>query len=229
MAWDVVSMGDNEILPAVDIRQLQLNFDAIANQLSGSPVITFPNSDLVANAGMRTSGVGSLDTLVAGNIRSVGVGSLAMFHVTSGMTLPNTAFPQFLAHLSGNQTVGTALEPLELDDVSQDNGAGFDTTSFGWMCTNCFMEGIYSFVLQVEVQAGGAQESISIQIRKNDVTIAQNRVRSENATTHGIGVATGPYSVTSGDFFHAEAANQTTGNTVVDNNATMFFAGGRVR
>ena len=73
MAWDVVSMGDGEVLSAVDIRQLQANFDAIADQSSGSPVITFPNSVLNVNAGIGSTGVGSIGSIdVSSSIRVLG-------------------------------------------------------------------------------------------------------------------------------------------------------------
>ena len=55
MIWDVVSMGDGEVLPAADIRQLQDNFNALASGAVGAPAIAV-NS-------LMTSGVASLDTI----------------------------------------------------------------------------------------------------------------------------------------------------------------------
>ena len=64
MTWDVVSKETNGlVLTTNDVNQIGDNFFALADQSSGAPVITFPNSIMNADAGIATTEVGSFGSI----------------------------------------------------------------------------------------------------------------------------------------------------------------------
>ena len=81
MAWDVVSQPVGAIIPSSRMNQLYDNFAAAAAQNSGAPTWSFPNSALVANAGILTSGVASLSALKT--VLGFGVNSYATYSFTN--------------------------------------------------------------------------------------------------------------------------------------------------
>ena len=89
MAWDVVSQPVGAIIPSSRMNQLYDNFAAAAAQNSGAPTWSFPNSALVANAGMQTTGVASLSALKT--VLGFGVNSIATYSFTNAEKILLTA------------------------------------------------------------------------------------------------------------------------------------------
>ncbi len=92
MAWTDLTFGAGSVLTAAKMTQLDENFDALAAQNAGAPLVTFPNSVLSADAGLQSTGVGSIATVHAGS-GFVGpeVSSLATMHAGSGFVGPQVS------------------------------------------------------------------------------------------------------------------------------------------
>ena len=86
MAWDVVSQTQLTVVPAANLNKLQDNFAALAAQNSGAPVIGFPNSWGVANAGFVGAAVSSFHAYnAASGFRTTQVASVGLLDASSGV------------------------------------------------------------------------------------------------------------------------------------------------
>ncbi len=92
MAWNNLTFVECSLLTSSKMTQLQNNFSALADQDGGAPLVVFPNSALIANAGLRSTGVGSIALVsAASGFLSPLVSSLGTAHAGSGFIAPQVS------------------------------------------------------------------------------------------------------------------------------------------
>ena len=145
MAWDVVSKELNSLLTSTEINQLQLNFNAFANQDSGAPTYSpntltitgvtstgtlnvssdaFIGTDLIIGHSASISGLTNPDLeIISGNVSDFG-GGFYEFSATTGRA------PIFELGHSYSNTIGTHTALADTSVLGTLRFMGSDGTSF---------------------------------------------------------------------------------------------------
>ncbi len=106
MAWTDLTFPAGSVLTATKMTQLDENFDALAAQNAGAPLVTFPNSPTTA---FMATGVSSLDRIDVSSQLDLRASSVQ----DSGYSwLPNNMLLQWAVNSVGGQTTQLINFPI---------------------------------------------------------------------------------------------------------------------